>query len=366
MIGVVVAAPSVAMLATTVPIGRCIDALGEPRRAIVSLNVLVLGLNAALAAAGGAWTILVIWTLGGVLMHAMAPATDALALGVTRRRGSDWARLRMFGSLGFVLAVLGGGALFERTGIGLFLVTLVGASLVRLLVALALPGASDVDRRAGSASPVGAGSGAAAAEPPGAARGGGLHHRGVLLTIAGAALINASHGLFYTFGLLIWSRAGIGETLGGVLWSAGVVAEMALMWRFRAIAARLSARGCLLLAAVAGVLRWSITATEPALGWLFAAQALHALTFGLVFVATATFVARRVGEREAVRGQSLFATLAAGSMAAATWGSGLLFEWIGALAYGAMAALCVLGGALIALSYRTDLDRSEIRVERLP
>ena len=354
MIGVVVAAPSVAMLATTVPIGRRIDALGEPRRAIVALNVLVLGLNAALVAASGAWAILVVWTLGGVLMHAMAPATDALALDVTRRRGSDWARLRMFGSLGFVLAVVGGGALFERVGIALFLVTLVGASLVRLLAALALPGARDADRYAEPASPVGTGSSAGA--EPGSARGGALNHRGVLLTIAGAATINASHGLFYTFGLLIWSRAGIGETLGGVLWSAGVVAEMALMWRFRAIATRLSARGCLLLAAVAGVLRWSITATEPALGWLFAAQALHALTFGLVFVATATFIARRVGEREAVRGQSLFATLAAGSMAAATWGSGLLFEWVGALAYGAMAALCVLGGALVALSYRTDLD----------
>lgn len=390
MIGVIVAAPSLAMILTTVPIGRRIDALGEPRRAIVALNAAVLGLNAVLAMVSGEWAILSVWTLGGVLVLAAAPAADALALGVTARRGSDWARLRMFGSLGFVLAMVGGGALYEHAGIGLFLAMLIGASLARLLAALALPDARDASpvpsRPTGRAapgpppgrsvrpvtsSPSGTGSlpsaptesgtsvavvpdGGRTANAP--SRPGGLYRPGVLMTIAGAALINASHALFYTFGILIWARAGLGESLGGVLWSVGVVAEMALMWRFRAIAARLSARGCLLVAAVAGVLRWAIAANEPALGWLFAVQLLHALTFGLVFVATATFIARRVDEREAVRGQSLSATLAAGSMAASTWVAGVLFERSGAQAYVAMAGLCVVGGALVAASYRTGLD----------
>ena len=179
----------------------------------------------------------------------------------------------------------------------------------------------------------------------------------MLLTIGGAALINASHGLFYAFGLLDWSRAGIGETLGSALWSIGVIAEIALMWRFRAIAGRWSARACLLVAGGAGVVRWLLSALEPPLAVLFAAQMLHALTFGLMFLATGQFIARRVGERDAGRGQALSATFVSGAMAAAMWTSGLLYERVGTSAYAAMALSCVLGMLLVAASYRTSLDR---------
>ena len=369
MIGAVVATPSIAMILTTVPIGRRIDALGEPRTGIVALNVLILAANVALAFAHGEWAILVVWTLGGVLVHAVMPAGDALALDVTRRRGSDWARLRMFGSMGFVVALLGAGALYERFGIGLFLGVLIATSALRLLAAAWLPGTTR-GREAVVAAPR-----TAPAARPGTGTDdtdtdtraerleprpevGSLHHPGVLLTLAGAAAINASHAFFYVFGLLAWTRAGIGETAGSALWGVGAVAEIALMWRFGAIARRLSARLCLIVAGGLGALRWGVTALEPAFGWLLLAQTLHAATFGLTFLAGASFIARRVAPGDAVRGQSLLATFAAGAMAATTWGAGWLYERGGAsVAYAAMAVLCVIGASLVAASYRTALDR---------
>ena len=341
-IGVILAAPSLLMIATTVSIGIRLDALADRRRGIVLLSVAVLGLNGALAFADGVWTIGLLWTSGGVLMHALAPAVDALALGVARRDEGDWARTRLFGSLGFVVAVLGAGALYERMGIELFLGVLIAFSVLRLWAARALPTlasapaeAAECAARDGSASP--------------------LSHPGVLLTLAGAATINASHAFFYGFGLLAWREAGIGETLGGALWSAGIAAEIALMWRFRAIAARFSARACLFACAAAGTLRWTLTAAEPSLAVLFLAQSLHAFTFGLMYLATGTFIARRVAEREAARGQALSATFSSAAMAAATWGSGLAYERVGMAAYGAMAALCVIGALLLGASYRFAL-----------
>ena len=390
MIGAVIAAPAVAMVLTTVRIGRLLDTLAERRTGIVALNAAILALNAALLLAHGPWAILVLWTFAGILMHAMVPATDALALGVARRRGSDWARVRVFGSIGFVVAVIGGGALFERVGIELFLGVLVALSALRLLAATALPSSAAPSRptaRLPPAATTGAPVAKAPILPPAATTGdpvakapippagpsrappaasvaalptpsgdGALYRPGVLLTIAGAALINASHAFFYAFGLLAWARAGIGETLAGTLWSAGVLAEIALMWRFRAIAGRLSPRVCLLVAGGAGIVRWTLTAGEPPLPVLFAAQTLHALTFGLMFLATGHFIARRVAERDAARGQALSATFASGSMAAATWASGALYARFGSASYLAMGLLCALGVLLVATSYRCALE----------
>lgn len=358
MIGVTVAAPSVAMILTTVLIGRRIDGLGEPRAGIVLLNAAVLVLNAALVFAHGEWAILVLWTLGGMMLHAAMPASDALALDVTRRRGTDWARLRMFGSIGFVVAVLVGGAVFERLGLELFLGMLIATSALRLLASARLPSARAPAARGPKRLSDDA-SGVPPVDEPTVERAAGesLYRPGVLLTLAGAALINASHAFFYAFGLLVWTRAGVGETLGGVLWGAGVVAEVALMWRFGAIARRVSARACLLLAGAAGLVRWSITAFEPGVGWLLFAQSLHAATFGLMFLSTASFIARRVASHDAVRGQSLSATFAASTMAGATWGVGWVYEDHGAgAAYLCMAALCALGMTLVGASYRTALD----------
>ena len=141
-----------------------------------------------------------------------------------------------------------------------------------------------------------------------------------------------------------------------MLGSVRVVAEIALMWRFRAIASRFSARVCLLACAAAGTLRWGLAAVEPSLAVLFLIQSLHAFTFGLMFLATGTFIARRVTERAAARGQALTATFSSAAMAAATWGSGVAYAHLGSAVYGAMAVLCAGGAVLVAASYRYALE----------
>lgn len=180
-----------------------------------------------------------------------------------------------------------------------------------------------------------------------------LYRPEILLTLAGAALINASHAFFYTFGLLVWTQAGIGETLGSLLWSVGVIAEIALMWVFASIGSRYSARACLIIAGVAGAVRWVVTASTTALPLLIAAQCLHALTFGLMYVAAATFIARHVAEADAARGHSLGATFGAGAMAVVTAMSGILFESAGKAGYAAMSLSCLVGIVMVVASYRT-------------
>ena len=339
-IGAIAASPSFAMLATTVAFGTLADRLADWRTAIIAGSWATCAAFSLLFVVDGVAGIWIVWTLGALLMLGVVPIVDGATLSLFRRRGAAFGPVRAFGSAGFIAGLAAGGALIERFGAAAFVPTLVAAALARALTALALP-------RFGRAEPDPAATGSVGAI---------LRHPGFLAVLVGAALINASHAYLYTFGLLHWTRTGLSETTGSLLWTVSVVAEVALLWRFADIARRVSARGCLMVAGGVAVVRWLATGTDPSLPLLFALQVLHAITFGLGYIATASFIARRVDDRIAARAQALAATLATGGMALMMLGSGALYERFAGAGYAAMAAACALGVALVAASFRTDLE----------
>ena len=364
-IGAIAASPSFAMLATTLAFGTLADRLADWRTAIVAGSWATFAAYALLFAVDTATGIWIVWTLGGLLMMGMVPIADGATLSLTRRRGTAFGPIRAMGSVGFIAGLGAGGVLMERFGSAAFVPVLVGAALARALTALALP-------RFGRASAVASSPAAlppvprnavvpgAIAAAPAAPVTAILRHPGFLAVLFGSALINASHAFLYTFGLLHWTRTGLSESTGSLLWTVSVVAEVALLWRFADIARRVSARRCLLFAGAVAAMRWLATGTDPALPVLFALQVLHAITFGLGFIATASFIARRVDDAIAARAQALAATLTTGCMAMMMLTSGGLYERFAGRGYAAMAIVCLVGTALIAASFRTDLeDRPE-------
>lgn len=346
MIGLIVAAPSVAMLLTTFAIGRWADGLADRRQAIVIGNWVILVVQIALFVLTDATWVLLVWLVSGVAMYAMIPITDAAALSVTRRYGSDYARVRMFGSIGFVLTLTAAGSVYDSFSIGIFVFILLVVNALRLLSAWYLPDMSrlSVDKPANHK--VGS---LTCSQSPGFNP---LHQPGILLTLLGGALINASHAMVNTYGILLWTQQGLSELVASLAVGIGVVVEVGLMWWFRSLTGKLSARACLLLAAACGLVRWMLLASVPSIFVLYAAQMLHGVTFGLTFLSCASFIARRVPEGSAARGQSLLAIMTTACMAIATYLSGQLFDEWAAKLYWIMGGLCVFATFAIAASYR--------------
>lgn len=339
MIGIIVAAPSVAMLLTTIAIGRWADNLKDRRLAIIIGNWLVLAVHLLLYASTGEWFVLVVWLISGVVMSAKMPITDAAALSLTRQRDSDYARVRMFGSIGFVAILTLAGYAYEFWGIGIFVTMLLIANTLRLAASYILP---RMQRSSLSANP--------STEKD--ASSGSLYKPGILLTLCGGALINASHAMVYTYAILLWTEQGLSESLASMAIGIGVVVEVALMWWFKSLTRHVSARVCLLVAAMCGVVRWSVLAVEPSWFLVFGAQALHGVSFGITFLACASFISRRVPENAAARGQGLLATLSTACMAAATFICGWLFDAWGSSLYWLMGAMCFFAVVLVMASYR--------------
>lgn len=339
MIGIVVGAPSLAMLLTTVALGRWADNLSDRRVAIIACNGVILTVQLVLFFTTDSQIVLLVWLIAGIALHAMIPITDAAALGLTRRLNGDFARVRAFGSVGFVVALTLAGFAYDFWSIDVFVVVLLLSNVLRLICSVFLPVMprgknvkeyTEKDKRHSRS----------------------LFIPGVILVLAAGALINASHAMVYTYGILLWTEQGMSEALAGMAFGIGVVVEIGLMWWFKSLTHNVSARMCLFIAAGCGIIRWSVLASGSSIVMIFFAQMLHGFTFGITFLACASFISRRVPEHAGAQGQSLLATLSTASLSMATFASGQLFDAWGSGVYWLMGGLCVMSFMLISASYR--------------
>src|SRR5690606_36358622 len=126
-----------------------------------------------------------------------------------------------------------------------------------------------------------AGQATLAAAKPGAARLKEVLKPWFLLPVAAFALVNATHAILAIFTALAWHSEGISEGTIGWLIAVAALAEAVMMFVWRRVGKRVTARHMILAAAIATVVRWSVMALNPPIVVLFAAQTLHAVTYAL-------------------------------------------------------------------------------------
>ncbi len=274
------------------------------------------------------WQFVLVAIGGGAAWGTIMPLADSLAIVNTQRRRIQYGRVRLWGSVSFILATLAGGKALEwLPESAIFWVLLASFAMIFRAVFwlpdTRVPG-SPIRLKALLrlfANPV------------------------FLLFLLASALLQSSHQAVYIFGTLHWRAIGIESPTIGALWAVGVVAEVALFAFGAKLLTRLGPARMLLLAALAGLIRWPILALATSLPVLFAAQMLHALTFGATHLAAMAFIAQAVPHRLGATAQSLHGTVALGLafVVVARYLGGLFAAEGGGVFY-AMAALSLAGG----------------------
>ena len=311
-------------------IGALADCLGQTKAVMAVLAAVACIAYAALWPMDGFWTILLLNLVASVSQSTLMPLGDAATLAVVRSGGLEYGRVRVWGSISFIVAALGGGAALANAPKNahnnevLLLVLL--ASALLFAACLGMPQSR--------------------APRPARWRALGLlagDSRFWIFAVSAAAL-QASHQLYYGFGTLYWRQLGFSDPVIGALWAEGVVAEILLFWYSAPLVRRLGPPGLMALGGVAGIVRWSLIGILPGLGAAAVLQLLHALTFGASHLGAMHFMARAVPPAAGASAQSLYASLSAG------FGSGLvmlaagtLFAAYGGLAYPFMAVLSAAG-----------------------
>ena len=264
---------------------------------------------------------------------ALMPMHDA-ALGrlLATERGFDagrYGRVRMWGSIGFIITVVICGALLDATGVGLFPWLVVLLNGVMLLAVLRLPRLR---------TPVVQGEPTPPVLPM-------LRQPEVAWFFASAFFTVTGHGVLYAFFSLYLVSLGWGKATVGALWALAAVVEVLFFWRQGGWFHRLSLHRWLEIAAGVSVLRFALMAM---IGWMPAlvlvAQPLHAITFAAHHATCIAMVHRLFPDRLRGRGQALYTVLGYGlsGVVAGIGGGWLIDRWGYAAAFWAASGAAVL------------------------
>jgi PPP family 3-phenylpropionic acid transporter len=336
-IAAILAAPLFTRILVTPLIGYAADLAGGRRSIVIALAWGTLLSFLLLWAADGFWQMLCATIVLAVSWTTITPLVETVAVGLLRTGALDYGRVRLWGSLSFIAASLGSGVVIGRIGPEAVMPLLVAGTALLVLCAHLLP-----------------------RELGGNARPTASMLRGLdltdafrlvraplfLLFLLAASLIQASHALYYSFGTLHWRAQGIPDGAIGVLWSVGVIAEVALFAVSGRVIASCGTARLLMLAGLAATLRWGAMAFDPPLWIMFPLQTLHAMSFGAAHLAAIHFLAHAVPENRAATAQGVYAAVVAGLVfGVVTLASGPLYSALSGAAYGAMAVLALLGAA---------------------
>lgn len=312
--------------------GALADRLGR-RLAVVRLAG-ILGLLAFLPffMIRGFEAMLVVMALLAFFWSAALPLVEALTFDHLHDDPARYSRIRLWGSIGFIIAVMGTGLLLDHAPLSALLWVVVGTLAGILACAMTVPDAP--------AHP-------AVGEQPLLRR--ILRQTRVRALFAACFAMSAAHGALYVFYSIHLSDHHYSNLLVGSLWSLGVVAEILVFLCMAALLRRFGLRRVLLLSFAAAVLRFLMIGHLVDWLWLMVvAQLLHGLTFGAYHAAAIAAVNRWFPGDCQTRGQALYSTVSFG--AGGLLGS-LLSGWTwdawGAAATFALSSLLALIGLLI-------------------
>ncbi|MBD2792922.1 3-phenylpropionate MFS transporter [Xenorhabdus szentirmaii] len=142
-------------------------------------------------------------------------------------------------------------------------------------------------------------------------------------------LLQAAHAGYYSFSAIYWENAGYSSSTIGYLWSLGVMSEVLVFTFSKQLFRRWSARNLFLLSGICGILRWGLMGASTELYALIIVQLLHCGTFTVCHLAAMRFIGARK-ENEIIRLQATYSALAmGGGIAVMSIIAGFMYESIG-------------------------------------
>lgn len=227
---------------------------------------------------------------------AALPLVEATTLSHLGDEMARYGRIRVWGSVGFIAAVVAVGYLIDATMPHSVLWVISGMMVTMLLLSFVIADAR-VAPHPSDALPVWQ----------------IVRRPEVIAIVAASALMAAAHGPYYTFYTLHLVDHGYSKAAAGWLWALGVICEIGIfIWMSRLYRA-FSLRAILIASTLLAALRFVV------IGWaaeslllLLAAQTLHAASFGSFHAAAIGVVHRLFRGRHQARGQAIYGSLAYG------------------------------------------------------
>lgn len=271
------------------------------RRAVVVRTAATLAVVSALALflVRDFWGLFFALSLIAFFWSASLPLVEAITLGHLHDRSERYGRIRIGGSVGFIVAVLGAGALLD----------VVSIAFMPLLIWLLLAGLATCAWLL--------------RDPPPATQ---THHRDhvplrvalrrpeVFAFLAAGFFMSAAHGPLYVFYSLHLVNHGYDKVTIGMLWSLGVIAEIVAFAYIPRLMRKTTLQIILMACFALAVLRFLLIGWAPDIPFLLLiAQLLHGVTFGAYHAASVATLHQWFPPRHQAHAQALYGSLTFGA-----------------------------------------------------
>ncbi len=279
------------------------------------------------------YPLLLVLALMGFFWSASMPLVEATTLTFLGKDTARYGRLRSWGSIGFILAVLGLGYAFDYIAIGWILWAGLAINFGILFFSRMIPATSVLAHHTDSHSIM-----RIVLQPQ------------VLALFGACFLMAVAHGPYYTFFSIYLVEHGYAKSAVGMLWALGVMCEIGVFFAMPWLMRRATLPQILMVSMALGGLRFLLIGWQVDNLWLLLlAQVLHAATFGAFHAAAVALVHHFFRGRHQSKGQALFGsvTYGAGGMLGGLASGPLWLHWGASAMYTFSAVASLLGLGLM-------------------
>jgi len=291
----------------------------------------LIGFIGVFWAKGFFWIFLVMSALS-LFTSSTLPLAESLTLAHLATTDGHYSRIRLGGSIGFIVASLFLGYLIDVQGIKILLWVLLIAQAIIFFLSNTIPETQDIQHKTNDLSIWKI-----------------IKTPSVIALLVGCTLMVSAHGVLYNFYSIYLKDHGYSSGTIGWLWAVGVICEILIFMAMPKILQRFSLKAILLMSLFLGVIRFILIGVSPDhLYLLFIAQMFHAATFGSFHAASIEVIAYYFKGRNQTRGQAIYNSVAYGiGGTIGGLGGGYLIQYLGGQLGFMIAAISPLIGFVV-------------------
>jgi PPP family 3-phenylpropionic acid transporter len=298
----------------------------DTRMAVVRVSALLAAVTFAGVFFGQRfWWLALVMLVFSFFWNASLPLLEVFVMNHTVGRPGAYGRVRLWGSIGFILSVVALGPVIDAHGAWWVLPALALLLAGMWMTSLLLP---ESEMRGSAPSPA-----------PFLKI---ILRPEIVAFLLACLLMQVSHGPYYTFYSILLDSHGYTKTAIGLLWALAVLCEIGVFLAMPRLLARYDVRTVLLASFGLASARWLLIGFFPQdMTLMILAQVLHAATFGSFHAAGIQMVYRFFTGRHQHRGQAAYSTISFGlGGAIGSFYSGHIWEALGATVTYGIAASC--------------------------
>ena len=282
-------------------------------------------------AKGFFWIFLVMSALS-LFTSSTLPLAESLTLAHLATTDGHYSRIRLWGSIGFIVASLFLGYLIDLQGINILLWVLLITQAIIFFLSNTIPEAKEIHHKKNDLSIWKI-----------------IKTPSVVALLIGCTLMVSAHGVLYNFYSIYLKEHGYSSAAIGWLWAVGVICEIFIFMLMPKILRRYSLKTILLISLFLGVIRFILIGASPDQFYLLLiAQMCHAATFGSFHAASIEVIAYFFKGRNQSRGQAIYNSVAYGiGGTIGGLGGGYLIQYLGGQLGFMIAAISPLIGFIV-------------------